>query len=296
MENGIGKLRIDMTIKVLLLFGGIIAMMVLAYILSVGAVAGYLLARGIESGSLKLALGIWMKAYQSTLLMAVSALAATMSGIWMGILYRRSAWRTESFSYAKELGGMTIPWLVILGAAGCVVSTVGMSVFSQIWSKSFENYQEIMSHLSDTTSMLTLVYVLVIGPVSEEFIFRGAILDRLNLAYPFWAANLFQAFLFGLYHGNFWQGLYAFALGCLLGLVRMTVGSIAANIILHMTYNATSYLLQIVFAKDGAAQRIGLIVLTVLSLAALAAGVLLFWRKWKERRRNWLGQNEKNVQ
>ena len=76
----------------------------------------------------------------------------------------------------------------------------------------------------------------------------------------------------------------------------MAVGSIAANIILHMTYNATSYLLQIVFAKDGAAQRIGLIVLTVLSLAALAAGVLLFWRKWKERRRNWLGQNEKNVQ
>ena len=144
--------------------------------------------------------------------------------------------------------------------------------------------------------MLTLVYVLVIGPISEEFIFRGAILDRLNLVYPFWAANLFQAFLFGLYHGNFWQGLYAFALGCLLGLVRMAVGSIVANIILHMTYNAASYLLQIIFAEDGAAQRTGLIVLTVLSVAGLAAGILLFWRKWKERRRNWLGQNEKNVQ
>ena len=54
---------------------------------------------------------------------------------------------------------------------------------------------------------------------------------------PFWAANLLQALLFGIFHMNMIQGIYAFCLGLVLGYVCNRGGSIYYSILLHMLFN-----------------------------------------------------------
>ena len=58
----------------------------------------------------------------------------------------------------------------------------------------------------------------------------------------FWVANVVQALLFGLMHGNIVQGLYTFAAGLVLGLLYWRLGDLKFPILLHFGLNASSYL------------------------------------------------------
>ena len=116
----------------------------------------------------------------------------------------------------------------------------------------FVSYQKLMGNLDFRASILTVPYVMLAGPVAEELIFRGVILDRLKPAFPFWVANVMQAALFGFFHLNVIQGLYAFVLGILLGMVVRVTGSIIGSMITHIIFNATSIGLSVlaVYAED----------------------------------------------
>ena len=143
-----------------------------------------------------------------------------------------------------------------------------------------------MSNFSTSSPWLTYCYVLLIGPISEELIFRGAILDRLYLAFPFWAANLLQALLFGIYHMNLVQGIYAFVLGAVLGLVRVSVGTIFASIGTHIIFNATSYVLQLVFPSG---QKISIVIFAGVYLLAtllFADGLWYTKNKYEQNKKN----------
>lgn len=58
----------------------------------------------------------------------------------------------------------------------------------------------------------------------------------------FWVANVVQALLFGLMHGNIVQVLYTFATGLVLGFLYWRLGDLRYPILLHFGLNASSYL------------------------------------------------------
>lgn len=80
----------------------------------------------------------------------------------------------------------------------------------------------------------------IVAPISEELVFRQVIYKRLRGISPVWAAVLISALLFGLYHGNLVQGIYAFIMGCLLALVYEWTGSFVAPVLFHMIANHLS--------------------------------------------------------
>lgn len=80
----------------------------------------------------------------------------------------------------------------------------------------------------------------IIAPVSEEILFRQIIFKRLRSISPFWVAALVSAVLFGLYHGNFVQGIYALIMGLFLALVYEWTGSLLAPVLFHMVANHVS--------------------------------------------------------
>ena len=182
-----------------------------------------------------------------TFMILISAVSALLSGIWCGVLYIRSDWREHPFSYRKAFSVKNVLAIAGAGAGGCVVLTFLLTGLAVVIPQAFSSYNHVMNQLTDKDIWLTVLYVLLIGPVSEELIFRGAILDRLYLAFPFWTANLLQALLFGIYHMNLVQWIYAFVLGAVLGLVRVSTGTIFASIGTHIIFNATSYVLHLVF-------------------------------------------------
>lgn len=179
--------------------------------------------------------------------MIVSALSALFSLAWCGYWYKKSTWRVEHFSYRKAFRGKTVLSIIGLAVGGCTSLSIALSILQMLVPQWFVTYQGVMDHFTVSAQGLVYFYVLLLGPISEEMIFRGAILDHFYLAFPFWAANLLQAALFGVYHGNLIQGLYAFALGLALGLIRKSTETILASMITHILFNATSYALQWIF-------------------------------------------------
>jgi membrane protease YdiL (CAAX protease family) len=86
-----------------------------------------------------------------------------------------------------------------------------------------------------------ILYIVLIGPIFEEIIFRGAILRSLQ---PFGRnfAIVISSLLFGLYHLFLFQGTFAFFVGILLAWCTLRF-SIKWAMLLHMLNNAMSMLL-----------------------------------------------------
>ncbi len=142
-------------------------------------------------------------------------------------------------------------------------------------------FMEMFARLfdSDLGAWGGIVRIVIIAPVVEELIFRGAIMTGFSHNYkPFWAI-FFSALLFALFHLNPWQFPATFLLGLILGWVRIRTGSVLACIGGHAIHNGLVYLSVIFYAE--------LESLTVIRSAdptsymlngmLLVAGLLLLW-------------------
>ena len=108
-----------------------------------------------------------------------------------------------------------------------------MESFYNLFGKSMMESMEAVSGSEETFSMF--LYVGVLAPLSEEILFRGAILRSLQ---PFGKkfAILGSAFLFAIFHGNLIQIPYAFLVGLVLGYVTVEY-SVWWAILLHWLNN-----------------------------------------------------------
>lgn len=86
---------------------------------------------------------------------------------------------------------------------------------------------------------LNLLLGCVIAPLSEEYLFRRLLLDRLR-PYGDKFALLASALCFGLFHGNVNQLLYAFTVGALFAYVVLRTGCLWQSVLLHALVNFTS--------------------------------------------------------
>ena len=266
------KLRVNICIKSLLIFAGIIMMQMIAYILCFG---GYLIGFSAGGDGYVTALQKVTRIMHedSSFLMSVSAVSAFISMIWCGILYYKSSWRVKGMDYRRVFCGKNILFIIGAAVGGCIIVTFVLSAISAAFPFLFEKYSRLMSHFDSDGFGIAIIYALLIGPVSEEFIFRGALFDRFHIGFSFWTANALQALLFAVYHMNLIQGIYAFLLGMLLGMIVYSTGSILCPVITHILFNATTYVLPIVLGINIPAVRVLIIFfmvfMAILSLIAI---------------------------
>lgn len=86
----------------------------------------------------------------------------------------------------------------------------------------------------------------------------------------FHTVNVIQAILFGLYHGNIVQGIYAFMLGLMLGIIYKYGGGILSSIVVHMIINASGVYLTPILPSN-----IAPAIMCIIGTAVLAVCVLL---------------------
>lgn len=140
-----------------------------------------------------------------------------------------------------------------------------------------DNYSSTMETLFTPVG---LVYVVLIGPIFEELIFRGAIMGTLRRFGDNFAI-LFSSLLFGFYHMLIMQIPFAFVLGLLLGYVAAR-WSLRASIALHMVVNGLSALLSVSGSEN--LQSIASFAMVACAIATLVMAVN--WReqlKWRIR-------------
>ncbi len=83
-----------------------------------------------------------------------------------------------------------------------------------------------------------VIYIVVLGPIAEEFLFRGLILRGFLSRYSVRKAILASAILFGLSHINPFQIVTATVIGILFAWWRVKTGSLLPSLIGHALNNA----------------------------------------------------------
>lgn len=144
-------------------------------------------------------------------------------------------------------------------------------------------------HLSDGGSTLLfegmkhdalcVLLLCVVGPVTEELVFRSGILLGLlkNGVPPVWALAL-SALLFALVHGNLAQGVVALIVGLFLGQAFLHTGNLRLSAPLHIANNTLAVVLLFFPAIEAPLESLPAAVSVVLGIvvAALGGALLLF--------------------
>lgn len=129
--------------------------------------------------------------------------------------------------------GEVLLWVLCLlalqGAAGLLQSLLSPAM------EFFRTKSKVVSGTAETSVSLAL-YTAVAAPVTEELLFRGAVLRSLQ-PYGKRFAIFCSALLFGLVHQNLTQTPFAFGFGLLAGYVAMEY-SILWSMSLHILNNA----------------------------------------------------------
>lgn len=112
----------------------------------------------------------------------------------------------------------------------------------------YEQYLSMMEAAGMGQNTITIVASVLLAPIGEELLCRGIIMHYLKRmcdgigrkTMVFWTANIIQAFFFGIMHGNFIQGTYAFVLGLGLGILSEKYQSLYPAMLCHFVINALS--------------------------------------------------------
>lgn len=147
---------------------------------------------------------------------------------------------------------------------------IGTSVFLNVllpyFPKTAENYMQLMENLTGQDSVISILTIVVLAPIAEELIFRGVTLRGMRRFWPFVPVVGLQALLFGIYHMNIVQGIYAFVCGLFLGYVAYKLNNVLISMLFHAVVNGSSYLLPYILS-DGVFANL---------LVAILVGIVCF--------------------
>lgn len=163
--------------------------------------------------------------------------ALILFGLWYQNVFVKP-FRKRRRNYPTGFSFHTIAAIIFLAVGLQYVSALvvhGIAVFRPEWIVQYNAMMETAGY-SDASAILIL-YSVIIAPVAEELIFRGLTFRYARHAMPFWAANIWQALLFGVMHMNLVQGIYAFTIGLFFGWICHRGRGIKYSIPLHIAFN-----------------------------------------------------------
>lgn len=132
--------------------------------------------------------------------------------------------------------------LLVMGAGLAQYGNMLMAIF-QIFLKSTA-YEESMSQISAGKSIFVMLFWMgIIAPIAEEMIFRWLVYLRLRDYLRMGWSMVISAVLFGVYHGNILQAIYASLLGLAFAYVLEKSGNPWSCVLLHVGANIWSLLL-----------------------------------------------------
>lgn len=161
-----------------------------------------------------------------------------------GIFWFRAVMKKEDWNWKRRISPAGWGYGICVGVAIQAVSGYFLMMAAVLAPEAMEEYAQLVESMGiGAPTALSLLYSVVAAPVAEELIYRGLTLRIFEKAFPFWAANVMQAALFGLMHMNLIQSSYAFLLGILLGLIARKYGTLKGSILCHFVINLSGNLI-----------------------------------------------------
>lgn len=170
------------------------------------------------------------------------------------------------------------PFLLLAGVAIQIMVDGILNLVSPLFPDTFTAYYDLVSKaVGVNRAVPMMIATFVIAPIGEELFFRGVIMGYAKRYMPGASAILFQGVLFGLYHGNIVQGIYACILGCLLGFVAYKADTLLASMILHFSINLSVLFIPSVWFEDT-------LRCSIITAGALVLTVLFVWLSMRKHK------------
>jgi len=142
----------------------------------------------------------------------------------------------HNIRFATTLDATTVRWRpALLAAAAAILGAMSISILTggMELPEAMVQISLAMSH-----NFWGLITIVLVGPISEELLFREAIAgEMLRRGAAPWLAIGVSALAFSAAHLNLAQGCYAFPLGILLGIIYYKTGGIVLTSLLHVLNN-----------------------------------------------------------
>ena len=181
---------------------------------------------------------------------------------------------------ARKIGGLVSsqkPWqlkvpemLLFLGMGAAFSQFANMLIGVLQSVLNYQEYQDSMDQMMEGKQMWFLILCMgIIAPLAEEIVFRWLIYLRLRDYMRMGSAAVISGLIFGVYHGNLVQAVYAGLLGMFFAYFLDISGCLWSSVLLHMGANiwslASSYLYSWILDTNPASiMLVLLILLTVL--------------------------------
>lgn len=169
--------------------------------------------------------------YFDSLIAEIAAVPLYILQVFLLIrLYRRTCDNTSYGCYTVKRVAVTVLFL----AAFFLCYTIAESGLHAFFMPDYKQNIEF--------TVAVLINATIIGPISEEIMFRGFLFSHLNKKYTFLIANLIQASVFSAVHFDLYFFAFGLMFGVSLGILTRSLGLYSA-ILIHMLNNTVAAVL-----------------------------------------------------
>lgn len=188
------------------------------------------------------------------LVVLILNLIASPIGITAGLLYGYKTLKTfgikDTLNTPFKGKGLVFGLFAALGIQGVMVYLIELMTSITGHSGMPEEMAQTISFGDDTVqNVIIFIYVVIIGPIFEEFMYRGFILNAMAPANRRFAV-IVSALMFSLMHGNFAQIPNTFAVGIIWGYLAVKTGSIIPSVIAHIIMNFNAMVTQLIYTDE----------------------------------------------
>ena len=183
------------------------------------------------------------KAGNGTLTPDVTALIiiSVISSILTLLLFLLLKWAPATRTYLRSRPWAVMAWVTILAFGTLIPSTwLGEQIPYEMPAEMEAMLNEIMRN------RWGYLAVGILAPLTEEVVFRGAVLRVLLKLFGqrwHWLPIALSAVVFGLVHGNIQQFVHATLIGLILGWMYYRTDSILPGIVFHWVNNSAAYVI-----------------------------------------------------
>ena len=224
-------------------------------------------------------------ANDSNLTMAVTMIPMYAIGFPLAFLIMKKPQRTEIEKHdmsAKQL----LAAALMAYAITMVGNIIGTGITTVIGLLKGSPVTNILAAMLDGGNIFLIFFLTAIcAPIFEELLFRKMLCDRL-VRFGEGTAIVISGLLFGLFHGNFNQFIYALPLGMIFAFVYVKTGQIKNAILLHMFVNFLGGVVPTALLSNvDIEQPTGMIAACayyVFALALTIAGIVIFCNNRKK--------------
>lgn len=262
------------------------------------------IARALAPGLLAvtaLVLGVSLTAdLGPALAMIVSEIViAALIILWMRRLHIQPAggsaeptdarWRPRRTPFAEQREPDTSPGQWLIFVASLIILTwitgqiIAMAIHDAVGDTAFDTTQAQLH--SPAAILASLILMVIIAPIGEEAIVRGAMFTGLRtIAGPI-ATSGISAVVFSLMHANLTQIVLTTALGFILGLIRESTGRLREVIVGHMLFNGLSLLIPATIIQSLSSSIVAVLIAALMLIGTITVAPMVVLGPRRRHRR-----------